>query len=71
MKKVYEIEIDCAVCASKVESAVAAIEGVDSAAVDFARGRMTVEAAEIDKALTKQIIRTAKKIEPDCEISEV
>lgn len=70
MKKIYEIEIDCAVCASKVEAAVADIEGIDSAAVDFARGRMTVEADEIDKALTKKIIHAAKKIEPDCEISE-
>ena len=72
MKKIFGIEVDCAICAGKIEKAVASLEEVQSAAVDFARGKMTVEADDAHfPALSKKIRRTAQKIEPDCEIEEI
>lgn len=36
MKKVYELEdLDCAVCAAKIEAAVKEVEGVDKVSVNF------------------------------------
>ena len=33
MKKVIKIEVDCAVCANKIQEAVAKVEGVNSVTV--------------------------------------
>lgn len=69
MKKVYKFSIDCANCAAKVERAIRKIEGVDSAAVNFMAGRITLETAdERIAAIEQEMVRVAKKIEPDCEI---
>lgn len=69
MKKTFKIEIDCANCAQKVEDAVNKIDGVSSCTVSFIAEKMTIEADD-DKfdAIMKKVVKTAKKIEPDCEI---
>ena len=46
MKKVYGIEIDCAVCAQKCEDAIKKIDGVTSVSVNFINQKMTLEAAD-------------------------
>lgn len=69
MKKVYRISIDCAGCAAKLERAIRKIEGVESAVVNFMTGKITLEASD-DRisAVEQEMLKTAKRIEPDCEI---
>ena len=44
MKKVFELEdLDCAVCAAKIEAAVKELEGVDNVSVNFMTQKMTIE----------------------------
>lgn len=69
MKKKFNIEIDCANCAAKVENALKAMPGVKDASVSFMAQKLLFEAddAQFD-ALLKEAVKTAKKIEPDFEI---
>ena len=69
MQKKYKIEVDCANCAAKIETAVKALPGVNRASVSFMTQKMLLDAddARFDEIL-QQAVRTAKKIEPDFEI---
>ena len=69
MKKHYKFEIGCANCAAKVEDAIKKIDGVNNATVSFMTQKLTLDAddARYDEIL-QQVITTAKKIEPDCEL---
>lgn len=69
MQKKFKIEVDCANCAAKIETAVKALPGVENASVSFMTQKMLLVAddARFDEIL-QQAIRTAKKIEPDFEI---
>ena len=70
MKKKFAIEVDCANCAQKIEDAINKLEGVTAATVNFMQQKLTVEApdsADFD-ALMKEVVKTCKKVEPDCEI---
>lgn len=67
MKKTFNIEVDCAVCAQKVEDAIKKIDGVQSCNINFITQKMTIEAEDVD-SLLKQIKKAARKIEPDFEI---
>ncbi len=70
MKKVFELEdLDCANCAAKMEEAIKKIDGVHDANVSFMTQKMTIEAddAEFD-AIMKKVVKTCRKVEPDCEI---
>lgn len=70
MKKTYAIEVDCANCAAKMESAAKATEGVKDAAVNFMTLKMSVEFEEgADPAgVMKEVLKNCKKVESDCEI---
>ena len=66
MKKAFKLEdLDCANCAAKMERSVAKIDGVQSVNVSFIAQKMTIEA---DDERFEEIIRTCKKVEPDCKI---
>lgn len=69
MQKKFKIEVDCANCAAKIETAVKALPGVENASVSFMTQKMLLVAddAHFDEIL-QQVVRTAKKIEPDFEI---
>ena len=67
MKKVFNIDVDCAACALKCEEAIKAVEGVDDCKINFMTLKMTLEAEDIDKVL-KKCLKDAKKVEPDFEI---
>ena len=70
MKKSFKIEVDCANCANLIEDAIKKIEGVDSASLSFMTQRMKIEFnenADTD-AVTKEVLKVAKKIEPDFNI---
>ena len=70
MKKTFKlIDLDCANCAAKMESAIKTIDGVTDASVSFMAQKMTIEAdsAQFD-SIMKQVVKACKKVEPDCEI---
>ena len=70
MKKRFHCEVDCAHCATKIEDAIRAIEGVEEVTVNFIAQKMTLVAddARFDSILEEAIAK-AKKIEPDAVIS--
>lgn len=70
MKKTYEIEVDCANCANKMEEATKNTKGVKNAVVNFMALKMTVEFEEDvnDKEVMKEVLKNCKKVEDDCEI---
>ena len=70
MKKTYKIEVDCAVCAGKMEDQAKKTAGVKDATVSFMTQKMKVEFEEdADMTAVMEEVRTAcKKVESDCEI---
>jgi copper chaperone CopZ len=70
MKKTFKLnDLDCAHCAQKMEDAIKKLPGVTGAGVNFLAQKLTLEAddAQFD-AVLQQVVKTCKKIEPDCEI---
>lgn len=70
MKKIFEVQdLDCAHCAAKIEKAVSELEGVNEVTVSFLTQKITLD-AEDDKfsAIVKEMVKIAKKTEPDMEI---
>lgn len=69
MKKVYKIEVDCAVCAGKIQDAVAKVEGVNSCTVNFMTQKMIIDINDekFDEVF-KQAVKVAKRVEPDFEV---
>ena len=72
MKKTFKlVGLDCAHCASKIETAVNDLEGVSAATVNFMKTKKVIEGDEasfdsiIDKA--KDIV---KKFEPDVVVKK-
>ena len=72
MTKTYKIEgLDCPVCASKVEAGIKKIKGVEDASVSFLAEKLIITAPEdMMDAIIKEALKVARKVEPDCEISE-
>ena len=72
MTKVFKLtDIDCPVCAGKVQDLISKIDGVKSARVDFLVLKLTIEAEDKDfPAIMKQAEKAVKKIEPDCDIED-
>ena len=70
MKKTYKIEVDCANCANKMETAARSTPGVKDAVVNFMTLKMSVEFEEgaDPKAVMKNVLSACKKVEDDCEI---
>ncbi len=70
MKKKYKVEVDCANCAAKMETAINKIDGVKAATISFMTQRMIVEADDnrFDEIM-QEVVRTCKKVEPDCVIA--
>ncbi len=70
MKQEYDIEVDCANCAEKMQAAAGKVSGVKEAVINFILQRMVVEFEEgVDrKGVMKEVVRACKRVEPDCEI---
>ena len=70
MKKIYEIDVDCANCANKMEEAAKKTPGVKDACVNFMMLKMTVEFEEDQnvKSVMKAVLKNCKKVEDDCDI---
>ena len=73
MRKVYLLEdLCCANCAAKIEKKVAALDGVNSASVNFLTTKLVMDvdetsAGDLDAAVRKIV----RKIEPDVTVQEV
>lgn len=69
MLKKFQIEVDCANCAAKIEDAIQKIPGVNSASISFMAQKLVLDAddAQFDK-IVKEVMKTAKRIEPDFEM---
>lgn len=70
MTKTYNIEVDCAACAAKMEEATKATDGVKNAALSFMTLKLSVEFEDgvDEKKVMKQVLKNCKKVEDDCEI---
>lgn len=70
MKKTYDIDVDCANCARKMEEAANNTEGVLKAVVNFMTLKMTVEFKDgfNEKEVMNQVKKNCKIVEDDCEI---
>ncbi len=70
MKKSYKIDVDCANCANKMETAANNTEGVAKAAVNFMALRMNVEFEEgaDPKSVMPEVLKNCRRVESDCEI---
>lgn len=67
MKKTIKLtDLDCANCASKIENAVAKMDGVVSVKVNFMAQKMILEVADerFDEVFV-EVKKAAHKIEPD------
>lgn len=73
MKKIFLLDdLDCAHCAVKIEEAVAKINGVKTASVNFLKSNLTVEADENDfDDIMKKAGKLIQKIEPECTLREI
>ena len=72
MKKTFILEdLDCAVCAGKIEKAVSEMDGVNSCSVALLTQKLVMD-VEDDKAaeVKDAMIRLVKKLEPDVTVKE-
>ena len=70
MTKTYKIEVDCANCANLVEEAAMKVAGVSELSISFMTQKMKVrfEDGADEEAVMADILKAARKIEPDFEI---
>ena len=70
MRKIFDIEVDCAACAEILEETARKQQGIDNARVNFMAQRMTVDFEESSNSalVMKQVIKACKRAVPDSEI---
>ena len=69
LQKKFKIEVDCANCAAKIETAIKELPGVKNASVSFMAQKLLLEADDDQfDAVLKDAVKAAKKVEPDFEI---
>ncbi len=73
MTKTFKLtDIDCPVCAGKVQDEIAKIDGVNSARVDFLAQKLTIDADEAAfPSIMKKAVKAVHKVEPDCDIEDI
>ena len=72
MQKKYSIEVDCANCAAAVERKLAELEGIEKVSISYMAQKMIVDYADgvDEKGKLKEMLKVARKIEPDFEIED-
>ena len=70
MSKTFRIEVDCANCANLVEDAAKKVSGVKELSISFMTQKMKVDFEEgtHPETVMSEILKGAKKVEPDFEI---
>ncbi len=71
MTKTYPIEVDCANCAAKMETAAAQVAGVAGVTVNYMTLKMKVTFAEgaSPAEVMPRVLAACRRVESDCEIS--
>ena len=63
------VDLDCANCAAKMETAISKIDGVKSAVVSFMAQKLTIEAEEDQfERILKEAQAAVKKVDSECYI---
>ena len=72
MSKTFKIEVDCANCANLVEGEARKVAGVKDLSISFMTQKMKVsfEDDADQEAVMAQILKVARKVEPDFEIKD-
>ena len=70
MSKTFRIEVDCANCANLVEDAAKKVSGVKELSISFMTQKRKVDFEEgtDPETVMSEILKVAKKVEPDFEI---
>lgn len=70
MRKVFKLdEIDCAVCAGKLEDTIKKLDGVEDAKINFLTQKLTLVADDADfDTVLDAVVKLTASIEPDCKI---
>ena len=69
MKKSYEMEVDCANCARKIQEAITKDPRVKFCSVNFISQKMTLEADDSDfDEVLKMAVDCVHKVDPNCEV---
>ncbi|MBQ0125261.1 MAG: cation transporter [Clostridiales bacterium] len=70
MRKTFKLEdLDCAVCAGKMEDAIKKIDGVTFASVSFITQKMIIEGDDSRfEKIVDEAVKVCRKVEPDCKI---
>ncbi|MCM1356308.1 MAG: cation transporter [Staphylococcus sp.] len=70
MNKTFKIEVDCANCANLVEDAAKKVAGVKDLSISFMTQKMkvTFDDGADREAVMAEVLKVAKKVEPDFEI---
>ena len=70
MRKAYKIDVDCPICANKMQEAANRTEGVRNATVNFMTLRMVVDFEDgvLPSAVMAEVLKNCRKIESDCQI---
>lgn len=70
MKKRFKlIDLCCANCAAKMETAINKIDGVNEATINFMGQKLAIDAEdERFESIMDEVVAVCKKIEPDCTI---
>ena len=70
MKHKFTVEgLDCPVCASKLATRIAEIEGVDYVKVNFLTEKLTVDSELEESVLLPLLQKEAKAFDPDVKVS--
>ena len=72
MQKKYSIEVDCANCAAAVERKLNELDWIESCSISYMAQKMIVNYADgvDEKAKRKEMLKVARKVEPDFEIED-
>ncbi len=70
MKKTYRIDVDCANCANKMETAANQVTGVRKAVVNFMTLKMAVEFEDgaVPAEVMPAVLAACRRVESDCAI---
>ena len=68
MSKTYKlINLDCPVCANKIEKAIKKIKGISFASVSYINQKMIIEGEDLDNK-HDLLLETCKKVDSNIEI---
>lgn len=71
MKKEYTLKgMDCASCATKIESAVKQLDGVSDASVNFVTSTLKVEVPDDKEAALQNVSKVINRVEPNVKMIE-